>query len=288
MPSPRISVLLPVWNGERFLPAAVASILAQSFTDFELLAVDGGSTDRTLEILAGFRDPRIRILPAPPGIVAALNLGLASARGEWIARQDADDLSRPERLAVQWAAVQRNPAAVLCHTDAELIGEGVAAIGRARFPRSQAFFALKLCYECPVVHSSVLFKTAAARAVGGYQGQQAEDFGLWGRLIETGRVLGLPRKLLQFRIHDVSASRRHREVMTAAAEQIAVEHCRRFMRLPAAEARRAHALLAAHGRCGWPEWLWFLRHCAPRLRWRSAELAAWLGLQTVKLLRRTA
>ncbi len=92
---------MPVWNGERFLAEAVESILAQTFTDFELLAVDGGSTDRTLEILASYHDPRIRILHAPPGIVPALNFGIAQARGNWIARHDADDISLPHRLALQ-------------------------------------------------------------------------------------------------------------------------------------------------------------------------------------------
>jgi len=284
MPSPQISVLMPVWNGERFLAEAVGSILAQTFKDFELLAVDGGSTDRTLEMLAGFADSRIRILHAPPGIVPALNFGIAHARGSWIARQDADDISRPHRLAAQWAAVHRDPAAVLCHTDVELIGQDAATIGRPRFPRSQAFLALRLCFQCPIVHSSVLFKTETVRAVGGYQGQQAEDYGLWGRLIESGRVIGIPQKLLQFRLHDVSASKRHREVMTAAAQIIATGHCQRFMRLSEAEARRAYAVLSAHGQCPWREWSWFLRHCVPRLRWNSAETYAWLGWQTVKTL----
>jgi len=276
---------MPVWNAEQFLAEAVDSILAQSFSDFELLAVDGGSTDRTLEILAAYADSRIRILRAPPGIVAALNFGSSQARGSWIARQDADDISRPNRLETQWAAVQREPRAVFCHTDVELIGQNVAAIGRARFPRSQAFFALRLCYQCPVVHSSVLFKTEAFRAVGGYHGQQAEDFDLWGRLVETGRVVGLSEKLIQFRIHDLSASKRHSEVMTTTAEQIAIRHCQRFMRLSETDARHAYAVLSANGRCRRAEWIWFLRRCAPRLRWKSPELYAWLGLQTLKMLR---
>ncbi|HEX3856614.1 MAG TPA: glycosyltransferase [Verrucomicrobiae bacterium] len=284
MPSPKISVLMPVWNGERFLAEAVESILAQTFADFELIAVDGGSTDRTLEILVGYRDPRIRIFQAPPGIVPALNFGIARARGNWIARHDADDISLPQRLALQWAAINRKPDVVLCHTDVALTGENIEAIGRARFPRSQAFLALKLCYQCPIVHGSVLFKKEAVLAVGGYQGQQAEDYGLWGRLIENGRVIGIPKKLVRFRIHEVSASKRHREVMTAAAEKIAIEHCRRFMNLSNEDARRAHGVLVAHGKCRWPEWSWFLRHCTPRLRWKSAETYAWLGWQTLKTL----
>ena len=95
---PRISILMPVWNGEKFLAAAVDSLLAQTFTDFELLVVDDGSTDATPEILRAYSDPRLRVVRLDhAGIVVALNHGLAQARAEWIARQDADDLSEPRR-----------------------------------------------------------------------------------------------------------------------------------------------------------------------------------------------
>ena len=287
MPSPQISVLMPVWNGERFLAEALESILAQTFTDFELVAVDGGSTDRTSEILSRYDDPRVRIVHAPPGLVPALNFGIVQSRGKWIARQDADDISLPRRLEKQWRALERHPNAVLSYTDVELIGKEAGSIGRARFPKTQALLALKLCYQCALVHSTAMFKKDAALAVGGYrmEEQHAEDYGLWGRLIERGDSLGLPEKLLQFRIHPVSASKRNADAMTEMADKIAGEHGRRFMRLSAEEGERAHAILIAHGRCSWQDWSWFLRCCIPRLRWQSAEMYAWLGLQTLKMFR---
>ena len=104
--TPRISILMPVWNAERFLAQAVESILSQTVEDFELLAVDGGSTDGTLDILSKCKDSRLRILKAPPGIVAALNLGIEQARGEWVARQDADDISHRRRLEMQLEATK--------------------------------------------------------------------------------------------------------------------------------------------------------------------------------------
>jgi glycosyltransferase involved in cell wall biosynthesis len=282
---PRISVLMPVWNGERFLPQAVESILNQNFKDFELLAVDGGSTDRTLDILSQYKDPRIRIIKAPPGIVAALNLGLQQAKGDWIARQDADDISHPQRLELQWEAVSRRPGTVFCHTDVELIGDNANSIGRAHFPRTRAFLALRLCFQCGIVHSTAFFNKEAALAVGGYQGEQAEDYGLWGRLIESGGVIGIPKRLLEFRVHDVSASKRHAEAMEQAAHDIGVAHCRRFMRLSLTEAERAHALLRnPGGQRRWNEWRWFLRYCLPRLRWKSVEMYSWIAWQTLKTL----
>jgi glycosyltransferase involved in cell wall biosynthesis len=276
---------MPVWNGERFLSQAVESILNQSFKDFELLAVDGGSTDRTLDILSQYSDPRIRIIKAPPGIVAALNLGMQQAKGDWIARQDADDISHPQRLELQWEAVSRQPGTVFCHTDVELIGDTANSIGRAHFPRTQAFLALRLCFQCGIVHSTAFFKKETALAVGGYQGEQAEDYGLWGRLIESGRTVGIPKRLLEFRVHGVSASKRHAETMEQAAHDIGIEHCRRFMLLSLAEAERAHALLRnPGGQRRWNEWRWFLRYCLPRLRWKSLEMYSWIAWQTLKTL----
>jgi glycosyltransferase involved in cell wall biosynthesis len=280
---PRITVLMPVWNAERFLAQAVESILNQSFKDFELLVVDGGSTDRTLDILSQFNDPRIRVIKAPPGIVAALNLGLQQAKGDWIARQDADDVSHPQRLEQQWEAVSREPETVFCHTNVELIGNNVSSVGRSHFPRTQGFLALKLCFQCGIVHSTAFFKKETALAVGGYQGEQAEDYGLWGRLVENGRAIGLPKRLLKFRVHEVSASKRYAKTMEKAAHDIGIAHCQRFMRLSSAEAERAHTLLQTSGRQRhWNEWRWFLRHCLPRLRWKSFEMYSWIVWQTLK------
>src|ERR1700690_1943654 len=111
---PCISVVMPVWNGETFLREAIDSILSQTFADFELIIVDDGSTDGTAKILASYPDARLRVFRLDhAGIVVALNFGAAQARGTWIARQDADDISWPGRLEAQWKALQLNPHAVL-------------------------------------------------------------------------------------------------------------------------------------------------------------------------------
>jgi len=279
---PQISVLMPTWNAEQFLAEAVESVLAQTFRDFELIIVDGGSSDRTLEILSHYKDSRIRVLQAPAaGILPALNFGIEEARAPWIARQDADDISLPHRFEIQWKALNRRSGAIFSHTNYELIGEGSSTVGRNQFARSQAFMALRFCFMCGIVHSSVMFKKEAALAVGGYREKQAEDYALWGRLVETGRCIGIPEKLLQFRMHPVSASNRHRKMMQAFAQEIAIRHCQRFMQLSKLQAERAYRALADRGRSR-KEWLWLLTHCIPRFRWRSTEMYAWLGLQTLK------
>lgn len=288
--SPRISIILPVWNGEKFLAAAVDSLLAQTFTDFELLVVDDGSNDRTPEILRSYADSRLRVLRLDhAGIVVALNHGLSQARADWIARLDADDLSEPRRLELQWHAVNRRPQAVLCHTAATLVGEGGWPVAEARLPRSRSFMALRLCYQCPIVHSTVLFEKAAALAAGGYlpEERHAEDFSLWGRLLEQGEFIGLPEKLVRFRLHDQSVSRQNIEAQQALARKIGIRHCQKFLKLDEADAVRANTLLLTATRdCKWRDWWWFLTRCAPRLKWKSAETLGWLILQTGKHLKK--
>lgn len=286
---PRISILMPVWNGEPHLAAAVDSLLAQTFTDFELLVIDDGSTDRTPEILRNYTDPRLRILRlAHGGIVVALNHGLAQARADWVARLDADDLSEPLRLELQWQAVSRRPGAVLCHTAVTFFGAGNGlGVGAARLPRSRSFTALRLCGHCPIVHSTVMFRREAARAVGGYRPAErhAEDFSLWGRLLEQGEFIGLPEKLVRFRLHAQSVSQQNLAAQQALARRIGIRHSQQFMRLDEPSAARAYdlLLLPARDRAG-RDWGWFLTRCVPHLRWHSAETFGWLLWQTVKLV----
>lgn len=285
---PKISVILPVWNGEQYLRPAVDSILAQTFTDFELLAVDDGSTDGTIDILESYSDPRVSIVRLDHGgIVTALNHGVAAASGEWIARQDADDVSYAKRFALQMEAVGANSRAVLCHTDVALIGRDAAGTKAAHLPRTKAMLALRLCSQNPIVHSTVFFRKDAFLRAGGYIAQErhAEDFALWGRMLGEGDFIGLPERLLQFRIHGQSISKGNLETQGALATGIALEHCQRFMRLTNREASRAFALLSLPARKRpMREWSWFLSYCVPRLPWRSNEARAWLALQTLKCL----
>jgi glycosyltransferase involved in cell wall biosynthesis len=286
MPPPQISVVMPVWNGERYLREAVDSILAQTFADFEFIVVDDGSTDATTEILASYHDPRLRSFRLDhAGIVVALNSGIAQARGGWIARQDADDVSKPDRLEKQRAALNRNPGAVLCYTGARFFGEG-SPPKRLHFPRTRSLLALELCSQCPITHSTVLFRKQSFLEAGGYRPEErhAEDFSLWGRMLELGDFAGLPENLLDYRCHVQSVTKQNYETQMALAVKISIGHCRRFMRLPIAEAQRAQAILRTLPReRRWSDWGWFLTRCAPRLRWKSAETCASLSWQTLRL-----
>ena len=288
MNEPKISVVMPVWNGEKHLRESVDSILAQTFGDFELVVVDDGSTDSTPAILSSYRDPRIRIIRLDHlGLVEALRYGIAQAQAEWIARQDADDISHPARLQKQWNAIVRRPGAVFSYTGVRMIGETSPDRKTGHFPRTRALLAMKLCCQNPFTHSSVLFRKTAFRDASEYDQRDypAEDYALWGRMFEIGEFVGVAEPLVSYRVHASSVSGTNAAVMKQYAVGIALRHCCRFMQLSPEEGRRAFEMLTtAPEKRSWSEWQWFLQHCVSRLRWKSAELYAWLGLETVRVL----
>jgi glycosyltransferase involved in cell wall biosynthesis len=289
-PSIMVSVIIPVWNGARYLCEATESILVQSLRNVEFLMLDDGSTDETPRILDEFakHDPRVRVIHlAHEGIVKALNRGVAEAKGEWIARMDCDDIAHPERLAKQMRALKEAPEAVLCHTAIQQIGEPQYMTKLQRFPRSQAMVAARLCYQSPIVHPTVVFSKAAFLRAGGYRAEErhAEDYGLWGRMLNVGKFVGVNEPLLQFRVHGGSISKNKADVQAALTTAIAQRHCAEFMGLSETEARRAHgAITESKESKRLSEWLWFVGRCLPKLRWQSAELWGWAASQTARRL----
>jgi hypothetical protein len=202
--APAVTVLLPVRNGAAYLEAAIASILRQTFTNFELLVVDDGSTDATQAILAGLADPRVRVLRQDPlGLVPALNRGLYEARAPLIARMDADDIAHPERLAHQEALLAACP-------EVALVGSGwrvVAPDGSTRRvvvpPASDAGLREALGRANAIAHPTVMFRRDAVIAAGLYRPAflLAEDYDLWFRLSERHELACLPEVLLDYREH---------------------------------------------------------------------------------------
>jgi glycosyltransferase involved in cell wall biosynthesis len=207
MSAPAVTVLMPVFNAEKHLRQSLESVLRQRFCDFELLAIDDGSSDSSAGILAGFGDPRIRILRNEKniGLVATLNRGLEEARGDWIARQDADDVSAPGRLAAQMAFVRGNPAVPLVGSDALLIDAGGRSCGRWRTGGHADLVAWDLCFRAPFAHSSALFRRSIIQRVGGYRDLRAcEDLDLWGRIAADFPVVTLRQPLVKYRLHGES------------------------------------------------------------------------------------
>jgi glycosyltransferase involved in cell wall biosynthesis len=208
MSNPAVSVLMPAFNAERFIAASIRSVLSQDFEDFELLVVDDGSIDGTAKLVEDFHDKRIRILRNETncGLVETLNKGLREARGTWVARQDADDFSRTDRLSRQLAFFRDNPNDVIVASEARLVDERDRGCGLLRLPRTCDQLRWDLCFRNPVPHSSVMMhREKVLGKFGGYPKSAAsEDYALWSRVVANNRFGLLKRALVYYRIHSSS------------------------------------------------------------------------------------
>ncbi len=199
---PAITVLMPVYNAERYVKSAMVSILDQTFTDFELLIIDDGSTDKTDEILAEFNDSRIRVVKneVNSGIVYSLNKGVALARGKYIARMDADDISEPNRLMLQHDYMANHPEVDLCGSGMILFNDG-GVIGKIYYSLDLDALKAEALFNSPFPHPGVMIKREILLN-NPYRAEalHAEDYDLWSRLLRNYRGMNLPDFLLRYRI----------------------------------------------------------------------------------------
>lgn len=220
-PAPPLTVVLPVHDGGPWLGDAVESLRAQSFSDWELLAIDDGSTDGSralLEALAA-RDPRIVVTSRPNrGLAATLQEGLERSRSDLVALMNADDVARPERLARQMAFMERHPRVAALGTQTRLLVDGVATEVVSRLPLDPAGCRRLLEVAPPLAHPTVMLRRSAVLAVGGYRPRAiVEDYDLWLRLAEHHDLANLPDALLDYRLHDGQFSQARDERVAVAA-----------------------------------------------------------------------
>jgi len=211
-PEPRVSIVMPVFNGGAYLTEAVESLLAQTLSDFELVAVDDGSDDGSVAVLEGFRerDRRVRpIFAAHQGIVAALNRGVTEARAEYVAIANADDVSIPERLARQARYLDEHEQVAVVGSAVETIDEVGRPGHRLRFPSEPGRVRATLRKHNCFAHPSVMFRRSVVAAVGGYRIDYAEDYDLWLRISERFDLANLEEVLVLYRVHpgQISLSR---------------------------------------------------------------------------------
>jgi glycosyltransferase involved in cell wall biosynthesis len=207
-----VTVLIPAHNAGAFLREAVDSILAQTFTDFECLVIDDGSTDGAVEALRAIPDPRLRIERNPRnlGLIATLNRGLELARAPLLARMDADDVALPQRLERQVAAFAADPSLAIVGTWAQFVDEAGARGSVFPKPVGHDDIVARSLLGCPFVHPSVMFRVAPVVAVGGYPADapHAEDYALWLKLVLKHRCANLPEVLLLYRLHGGQVSQK--------------------------------------------------------------------------------
>lgn len=201
---PFVSVIMPVRNGESFVADAIESVLRQSFTSFELIVVDDGSTDRTLEICHRYGDRRVRIIRnvVPLGVPGSLNLAIAEARGGYLARLDADDIALPDRLLKQVAFLEANP-------DYGIVGSWMETFGLRRrlvkLPVSDLEIRSTLLFRNAFAHPAVLFRKNWDSGGPGFYDEgyaAAQDYELWARISKLWRCHNIPQSLTGYRLHD--------------------------------------------------------------------------------------
>jgi len=223
---PLISILLPVYNGELFLRESIESILKQTYTNWELLIVDDGSKDNSSVIIESIKDDRIRFIKKNnTGLGDTLNQMLSFAKGDFIARQDQDDISLPTRLEKQTDFLLKNPGVSLVGTWSKIINSKDIDTGRYhKHPTANKEIKMDLFFDNPFVHSSVMLRKAILNDCGLYNDKLpslVQDFEYWFRISQKYEVANIAEILLEYREIETSISRTITDFGTIVAEQCA-------------------------------------------------------------------
>lgn len=223
---PRVTVLMPVYNGEKYLKEAIESILSQTFTDFEFLIINDGSADKSAEILQSFNDPRIRLVHNERniGLIGTLNKGIKLSRGKYIARMDCDDISLPKRLSVQVRFMEKHAEIGVCGSWVKIIGLKKSFAGEY-FQKDEDLRAYMLL-STPFAHPSVMIRkdvldTHNLEYDESYK--HAEDYELWSRIIKHTKISNIPEVLLGYRKHPESVSQTHTSIQIENANKVRVK-----------------------------------------------------------------
>lgn len=224
MPTPLLSVIMPVFNSRPYVAQAVQSVLAQSFRDFEFIIIDDGSTDGTADVLRHWaaRDNRIQLIQQRNmGVCAASNRGLELARGEFYARMDHDDIALPHRLERQLAFLQQHPECVATGGQVLMIDSDGFPIRIPPVPLTHDQIEAAFTHHWSMFHPTLMARMAAMRDVGGYslEFNAIEDLDLFIKLAEKGRLANLPEVVLQYRQHiqSICYTLNHRQLVQRAA-----------------------------------------------------------------------
>ncbi|MDP5134943.1 glycosyltransferase [Rheinheimera baltica] len=229
--SPEISVILPVYNASVYLAEALQSILKQSFTDFELILINDGSTDNSESIILQFcnADERIRYISRENrGLIASLNEGISLSRGNFIARMDADDIAESTRFESQYNFLQRHIKVAALGTAYQLIDHSGRVIGSRKPPRYNWLIKPLFLFGSPFAHPSMMLNR---RIIGDElwydeRYKHAEDYELWLRLSKKFKLANLAQPLLKYRVLSTSISRKFaHEQQQSVARALATHLC---------------------------------------------------------------
>lgn len=207
---PKISILLPVYNGEKYLNESISSILNQSFQNFELIVIDDCSTDKSVDVIKSHNDSRIVFLRNSINSRTAhsLNRGIDIAKGKYIARMDQDDIASPTRLEEQYHFMEANPEVGICGTQIMPFGIGINS-STSKYPLSDSGIRLMQLYKPPFAHPTVMMRKAVLNKnkLRYRENFIAEDYSLWSKLLQVTKASNLSSALLRYRIHPSSITK---------------------------------------------------------------------------------
>lgn len=221
-----VTVLMPVYNGEDYLRAAIESILTQSHKEFELLIINDGSIDSTESIILSFDDPRIRYIRNQKnlGLIETLNRGLSESKGVYIARMDADDIAHPHRLEKQLQFMRENPDVIVCGTNYQKFGVTNEIV---ILPETNEHIKFQMIIGNPVCHPSVIIRLNSLKQNNltfDSNFLHAEDYHLWSKLIRLGKFHNLQEILLNYRQHEQQVSSLHQLEQNEVSKQIQIAY----------------------------------------------------------------
>lgn len=244
---PKVTVLMPVYNGEAHLREAIDSILGQTLADFEFLIINDGSTDASESVVRSYSDPRIRLVSNDRnlGLIATLNKGLDLARGEFVARMDCDDISLPRRLETQVSFMRTNSDVGICGTWFRTTG---ARVERSVHPAtSSGEVKSALLFNSPIGHPTVMMRRELIQKCELYYDQDfvhAEDYELWARAARVTHLANVPKQLLRYREHDGQISAVHNKKQQEVADRIRVSQLVELVPAVTADQARLHCEIA--------------------------------------------
>lgn len=214
---------MAAYNASKYINAAIDSIISQSHTDFELIIIEDGSQDDTLEVIQSYKDSRIRLIQNERnvGLIKSLNKGLDAAAGEYIARMDADDISLPHRLELQSKFLDAHPEVGFCGTWVEAFGEASSQI--VKMPIEDGDIRCHLAFENAFIHSSIMMRRAAIEAHNlryDHNALHAEDYDLWVRFGNLAQMANIPSVSVRYRNHVESISHRFQKTQKETADKV--------------------------------------------------------------------
>lgn len=235
---------MPVYNAERYLAQAIDSVLKQTYSDFELVLINDGSTDSSKEIILSYNDGRIRYIENEKniGIVNTLNKGVDLCNGEYIVRMDADDVCNPSRFERQIAFMRKHPEVGVCGSWITLIDENNNVTGSNLSQVKSEFIKIHQLFSVPFNHPSVIVKSELLKQTPYEHVIAAEDYDLWCRLEEQTEFANIPELLLQYRWHQTNVSKEKADIQQESKDSVILKQLKKLGLTPTEEEFRIHKL----------------------------------------------